>query len=488
MFTPVDLSLPDDSKAPAPPPRSRLAAARLCAALGVIAATGLGLGLAHANDRNAQPGGDGCLPPSARLADVVRSGPLAVSAALERACTFDPQASQWLVVEVTANEAARAARPPLRLALVVDRSGSMGEPSTKIEGARRAVASFLAGLRPEDACAVVAFDGEATPLGSVRGGGGTPEHLFTELYPRGGTALQLGLQAGAAALEGLGSVPGAVRRVVLLTDGQDPSSAATLPLLASQLAARGISVSCHGFGADVATELLAATAESGGGTLRYVDSPANAVAAFDAELSHVAGTVARGLSLRLDPAPGVLVEEVVSWQATPVGEDGRGRRVTLGDVPGGTTRKVVVRVRGSRAAVTDGVLSLVRVSWEGTTPDGGALTGSQQVASRLVGSEQEAEVTRRPELAEKLAQARFAHSMAQVQKDLAAGDVDAARASARAARARLDAELPGGIAACASSDFVTSDAARVFYATGELPADAREAACAVPAACLPVGK
>jgi len=487
MFTPVDLSVPDDSKArtgSVPRPRSRLRAARLATACGVVAATGLGLGLAQAKDPST-PSDDAPPPRTSRLPDVVRSGPLAVRATLEREATADPAASQWLVVEVTADESAKAARPPLRLALVVDRSGSMGEPSTKIEGARRAVASFLAGLRPEDACAVVAFDGEATPLGSVRGGGGTPEHLFTELYPRGGTALQLGLEAGAAALDGLGTAPGAVRRVVLLTDGQDPSSTASLPLLASQLAARGISVSCHGFGADVATDLLASTAEAGGGTLRYVDSPANAVAAFDAELSHVAGTVARNLSLRLDPAPGVEVEEVVSWQATPVGEDLRGRRVTLGDVPGGTTRKVVVRVRGSRTALEGSALPLVRVSWDGTTPQGSALTGSALVASRLVGSEAEAEATRRPELAAKLAQAQFAHAMAGVQRDLASGDLDAARTAARAAHARLGA---AGVAACESSEFVTSDAARAFYATGELPADAREAACAVPAFLLPVGK
>lgn len=483
MFTPVDLSLPDDSKTPRP--RSRLRAARLATAGGVVVATCLGLGLAHAKERGSAPGGE---PPTSRLPDVVRTGPLAVRAALEREATADPAASQWLVVEVTADESARAARPPLRLALVVDRSGSMGMPDSKIQGARRAVASFLAGLRPEDACAVVAFDGEATPLGNVRGGGGTPEHIFAELYPRGGTALQLGLEAGAAALEGLGTVPGAVRRVVMLTDGQDPSSTASLPALASTLAARGISVSCHGFGADVAADLLASTAEAGGGTLRYVDSPEHAVAAFDAELGHVAGTVARSLSLRLEPRPGVELEEVVSWQATPVGEDGRGRRVTLGDVPGGTTRKVVVRVRGSRTALEGSSLPLVRVSWDGTTPQGAALAGSSLVASRLVGSEAEAEATRRPELAAKLAQARFAHDMARVQRDLAAGDLDAARAGARAAHAQLNAALPGGVAAIATSDFVTSDAARIFYATGELPADGREANCAIPAFVLPVGK
>lgn len=492
MFTPVDLSLPDDSKA-SPRPPARLHAARLLTLAGVAVATGLGLTLQRAAARTDAPGGDGCVRErergtSSQLPPAVRTGPLAVRSALEYGATADPAASQWLVVEVTASEAAKAARPPLRLALVVDRSGSMGSPATKIDGARRAVASFLAGLRPDDACAVVAFDDEAALLGQLRGGAGTPESLFAQLQPRGGTALQLGLEAGAAALEGLGDAPGAVRRVVLLTDGQDPSSTATLPVLASKLAARGISVSCHGFGADVATDLLVTTAEAGGGTLRYVDSPAAAVAAFDAELAHVAGTVARNLSVRLEPAPGVTIEEVVSWQATPVGEDGRGRRVTLGDVPGGATKKVVVRVRGPQEKVHGRTLPLVAVRWEGTTPEGAPLAGSSEVTCAIVDTAGEAEGSLRQELAGKLAQARFAHTMADVQRQLAAGDLDGARAAAKAAHARLDATLPGGVAAIATSDFVTSDAARVFYQTGELPTDAREAACAVPAACLPVGK
>src|SRR5207245_1443174 len=61
--------------------------------------------------------------------------------------------------ELAAPDAAGTARPPLNLALVLDRSGSMAGP--KLWYAKRAVAWLLSRLQPTDRVALVAFDDEA---------------------------------------------------------------------------------------------------------------------------------------------------------------------------------------------------------------------------------------------------------------------------------------------------------------------------------------
>jgi Ca-activated chloride channel family protein len=64
-----------------------------------------------------------------------------------------------VMLELAAPEAPAGARPPLNLALVLDRSGSMA--GEKLWYAKRAVSWLLSRLEPTDKVALVAFDDEA---------------------------------------------------------------------------------------------------------------------------------------------------------------------------------------------------------------------------------------------------------------------------------------------------------------------------------------
>lgn len=415
-------------------------------------------------------------------------GFVSVTAEAERALVFDPAQPVHVVVTVKGGPApASTPRPPARIALVVDRSGSMGGHGAddKMGFARQAVGAFLRGLGPRDTCTVLGFDDQVeTVIPWVPGGElAASDARIQALTPRGGTNIAAALDVAERAVLAAAQ-PGEARRIVLLTDGID-GSGRDLRALAQRLRGQDITLSCHGFGTDLNAPLLSSMAETGGGNFLFVDSGPRAVTAFETERDLALATVASGVTLRLEPAPGVEIDEVVSWEAA---RDGAARVVRIGDLAATAEKKVVVRVRWARGCVRDGRVPLARVTCVASRPGETAATASTlDVHAGLAGTAEAALASARPHLEAKLAQARFAITMTDVQRRLESGDLQGARAVARTAYEHLAAN-PGALAEVRARTFVASDAVSVFFETGDLPAEAEKARCVVPAGCLPVGK
>lgn len=236
-----------------------------------------------------------------------------------------------------------APRPPLRVALVLDRSGSMG--GGKLEVAKRC-ATWLAGrLGARDELAVVGFDDDVRLVSPLRPAGDPALRAGIEaLQPGGSTNLSGGWLEGRRALaQATGEGP---RRIVLLTDGlanvgiTDP---AQLVRMAASAGADGIGTSTIGFGRDFDEDLLTRFADAGGGNAHYADTPDAVPAIFAREFDGLTRLVAQNVAVEIRPAPQVELVRVLNdypSQAIPGGV-----LVQLGDAYGGESRRLVLSLR-----------------------------------------------------------------------------------------------------------------------------------------------
>ncbi len=108
--------------------------------------------------------------------------------------------------------------------------------------------------------------------------------------------------------------PGLRARVLLLTDGQANEGPATDPDALVALvrdSARAASVSAFGYGNDCDQSLLAGMADAGGGSYAYIADDDAVMTAFARELGGLLATYGSDVRVRIRPAEGPPVEELL---------------------------------------------------------------------------------------------------------------------------------------------------------------------------------
>jgi Ca-activated chloride channel family protein len=286
---------------------------------------------------------------------------------------------QDLVVTIRAPEAHGDIRPPLSLAVVIDRSGSMsGEP---LANARAAAHRLVDSLADGDAFSIITYstmDEVVTPIARATPDARAAAHqAIDQIWAHGNTCISCGIDRGASELAHT-PIAGGLRRMVLISDGQANDGVYNrddLADLAASTAARGVSLSAVGVGLDFDETTMMRLARVGHGNYYFVENTSTLGDMFAQELGGLTQTVAADLRLSIHEQPGTHVIDAYGY---PLLREGGSLVVPVADLRAGEVRKVVLRV----AVASEHVASL-DLDWRRVS-DGAARTSQAIVKTRLV--------------------------------------------------------------------------------------------------------
>jgi Ca-activated chloride channel family protein len=213
------------------------------------------------------------------------AGSVQLSHALARpmlAATSTPQVV-YALIEIMPTEVLASVRMPLNVSFVLDRSGSM--EGDKIRCVREAIGLALDRLDGQDMFSVITFDTKLDVLVASQSAANTrtAKAKIGQLRANGGTQIALGMNQALKELQR--SQPGALKRMLLLTDGQTNHDEADCLRLADQACHQGITITALGLGDDWNEALLQDIADRTGGKADYISRPAELLSFFQNDLA-----------------------------------------------------------------------------------------------------------------------------------------------------------------------------------------------------------
>jgi hypothetical protein len=329
--------------------------------------------------------------------------------------------------------------PAAGVVIMVDCSGSMEYPATKLRNAREATAAAVATLRDGVAFAVVA--GTHKALEVYPGGGrlavadpatrAQAKEALRTLTAGGGTAIGTWLRLADRLLS---SSDAAIRHGILLTDGRNEHESPEDLRAALDACAGRFTCDARGVGTDWEVKEVTGIASALLGTADIVADPGGLAADFTSMMENAMGKEVADVALRLWTPVGVEIKFVK--QVAPTVEDLTGRRTEArpraGDYPTGSwgdeSRDYHICVQVPEAAIGQEMLA-TRVSLIVPAADGGAPEVLSHGLVRAVWTDDMAASTSiNPQVAHYTGQAELAQVIQQGLEARKAGDFGGATA------------------------------------------------------------
>ncbi|MCY1061874.1 VWA domain-containing protein [Nannocystis sp. SCPEA4] len=322
-------------------------------------------------------------------------------------------------------------RPPLDLAVVLDRSGSMA--GEKLLAVKQATLDLLKELRPHDHLTLIAYDDEVEVLTerivADVAGLETARKAVLGIMDRGGTALGPALFRGFEIFDPKTRKEGELRHLMLLSDGQ-ANVGEKDPLVLGQRAREGfglgVSVSTLGVGLDYNEELMTRLADQGGGRYHFIQGTDAIPRVLSDEFAGLVATVASGIEVTMQMAPGVQVKRVYgyAWQERPSGAS-----ILVGSLAAQQVREIVVRLQVNFGAGSEGQLALgtVALRAKDQTQQGRAVEGTLAMSAPTSADEAAIRRSERTEVTVRVAEVESAEQMQVAAVAVDGGDYDKAR-------------------------------------------------------------
>ncbi len=223
----------------------------------------------------------------------------------------------YLQIRLSTSDIRVTDRSPLNVAVVLDRSGSMGDQG-KIEYAKAALYKLIDQLATNDILSIVIYDDVVEVVRHAQRVGNKWElkRIVDEVYPRNATNLGGGMVEGFRQVK-RNARKGYTNRVILLSDGlanrgiTDPSE---LNRIARRYRTESISLTAMGVGLDYNENLMVGLSESGGGNYYFIESPSSLASIMNKELHTISSVIAQNASIELKLGRGVAVRDIVGCE------------------------------------------------------------------------------------------------------------------------------------------------------------------------------
>lgn len=279
-----------------------------------------------------------------------------------------------VLVRLTAVDAPTTQRPPLDVALVLDRSGSMA--GDKLASAKQAALETLNQLDDDDRLTLITYDDSVSILAHRQTLTGAHRRKIRQqllsIRDGGGTALGPALRKGIDAIGQVRRSDDVLAHVMLLSDGLANTGESRPEVIAdwaSRAFASGIGISTLGVGLDYNEDLMTKVANAGGGQYHFIEN-ANAISGVLAtEFSGLTSTVASHVVLSHLPQSSATITGIPGY---PLYRTRQNARTDVGSLSSGRSRELMVRMHYKAPRSADLALGTFVVEFNDMLAEGGS--------------------------------------------------------------------------------------------------------------------